>query len=128
MLETLDDKTKFVKIGPASDFDKITKIEKEILDTLKDMVCKKEISQETFNEVKPIGLIRPRLYGLQKMHKREVPLRPIWSMTKFPQQKLARFLNMLLEPVLNQHSRFVFKDSFEAIEQIRNITSKKKTF
>ena len=113
MLEILDDKTKFVKIGPASDFDKITKIEKEILDTLKDMVCKKEISQETFNEVKPIGLIRPRLYGLQKMHKREVPLRPIFSMTKSPQHKLARFLNILLKIILNHFSRFVVKGSFE---------------
>ena len=41
MLETLDDKTKFVKIEPASDFDNIIKIEKEIIDILKHMVCKK---------------------------------------------------------------------------------------
>ena len=55
------------------------------------------------------------------MHKKEVPLRPILSMIKSPQHKLARFLNILLEPVLNYYSRFVVKDSFEVIERIRNI-------
>ena len=70
-MEILDDKTKFVKMGPASDFDNIVKIKKKIIATLKDLVCKKEKSQETFNEIKPIGSIRPRLYGLPKMHKKE---------------------------------------------------------
>ena len=127
MMEILDDKTKFDKMGPASNFDNIVKIEKEIINTLKDLVCKKEISQETFNDIKPIGSIRPRLYGLPKMHKKGVPMRPILSMTKSPQHNLARFLNVLLEPVLNHFSRFVVKDSFEVIERIRN-TDSKNTF
>ena len=127
MMEILDDKTKFVKMGPASNFDNIVKIEKEIINTLKDLVCKKEISQETFNDIKPIGSIRPRLYGLPKMHKKGVPMRPILSMTKSPQHNLARFLNVLLEPVLNHFSRFVVKDSFEVIERIRN-TDSENTF
>ena len=38
---------------------------------------------------------------------------------------LARFLNLLLEPVLNHNSRFVVKDSFEVIERIRNINPQK---
>ena len=55
------------------------------------------------------------------MHKREVSFRPILSITKSLQHKLARFLNILLEPVLNHYSRFVVKDSFEVIDRIRNI-------
>ena len=42
MLEILNDKTKFIKMGPASDFDNIIKIEKELIDILKDLVCKKK--------------------------------------------------------------------------------------
>ena len=42
-------------------------------------------------------------------------------MLKFPQHKLARYLNILLELVLNHFSRFVVKDFFEVIERIRNI-------
>ena len=56
----MDNKSKFVKMGPASDFDNLNKIEKQIVDILKDLVSKKEISQETFNEIKPLGSIRPR--------------------------------------------------------------------
>ena len=85
------------------------------------MVSKKEISQETFNEIKSIDSIRPRLYGLPKLHKTEDPLRPILSMTKSPLHKLARFHKLLLEPVLNHYSRFAVKDSFEVVERIRNI-------
>ena len=44
-------------------------------------------------------------------------------MTKSPQHKLVRFLNILLEPVLNFFSRFVVRDSFEVIDRIRNINS-----
>ena len=43
------------------------------------------------------------------------------SMTKSPKYKLARFLYILLELVLNHYSRFFVKDSFEVIEHIRNI-------
>ena len=96
-----------------SDFDNIIKIENEIIYILKDMVCKNEISLETFNKIKPIGSIRPRLYGLPKIHKREAALRPTLSMTKSPQHKLARFLNILLKIILNHFSRFVVKGSFE---------------
>ena len=76
-------------MGPASDFDNLNKIEKEIVDILKDLVSKKEISQETFNEIKPISSIRPRSYGFPKLHKMQVPSRPILSMTKSPQHKLV---------------------------------------
>ena len=100
----MDDKTKFVKIKTASDFDNLIKNEKEIIDIIKDMVFKKEIRQETFNQVKLLGSIRPRLYGLPKMHKKEIPLRPNLSMTKSTQHKPARFLNILLELVLNHYS------------------------
>ena len=117
----IDDKSKFLKLGPVSDFDNLSKIEKDIIDLLKRLVSNKEISQQIFNEIKPMGSIRPRMYGLPKLHKSEVPLRPILSMTKSPQHKLARFLNVVLEPVLHHYSQFAVKDSFEVVERIRKI-------
>ena len=73
--------------------------------------------------IKPVGSIRPRMYGLPKLHKPNIPFRPIQSMIKSPQHKLARFLNFLLEPVLAYYSQFVVKDSFEVIEKIRHAKS-----
>ena len=61
MFEIIDDKSESSKMGPASDFDDLNKIEKEIVNTLKELVSKKETSQETFDEIKPIGSIRTRL-------------------------------------------------------------------
>ena len=73
--------------------------------------------------IKPIGSIRLRMYGLPKLHKQQVLFRPTLSMIKYPQHKLARFLNSLLEPVLTYYCQFVVKDSFEVIERIKNIKS-----
>ena len=41
-------------------------------------------------------------------------------MAKSPQQKLAKIFNLLLEPVLNHNSRFVFKDSLGLIQRVRD--------
>ena len=63
------------------------------------------------------------MYGLPKLPKQQIPFRPILSMIKSPQHKLARFLNFLVEPVLTYYSQFAVKDSFEVIEKIRNTKS-----
>ena len=88
-VEIVDYISKLLKMGPPSNFDNLNKIEKEIIDILKDLVSKKEISQETFNEIKLIGSKRPRLYGLPKLHKTEAPLRPILSIKKSLQHILV---------------------------------------
>ena len=59
----MDNKTKIVKMGPVSDFYTLHKIEKEIFDILKEVLSKKEISQETFNEIKPIGSIKLKRFA-----------------------------------------------------------------
>ena len=43
---------------------------------------------------------RPRMYGLPKIHKQDVPCRPILSMIGSAQHELAKFLAALLQPVL----------------------------
>ena len=63
------------------------------------------------------------MYDLPKLHKQQIPFRPILSMIKSPHHKLAKFLNSLLEPVLTYYSQFVVKDSFQVIERIKNIKS-----
>ena len=40
------------------------------------------------------------LYGLPKIYKKDVPLIPILLMVNLAQHKLAKFLNVLLNPVL----------------------------
>ena len=47
----------------------------------------------------------PLLYGLPKVHKPAVPLRPIVSFVSFPTYELSKFLTGLLSPIVGSHVR-----------------------
>ena len=68
MFEIIDDKKRFIKMEPAKHFDNLNRINKEKVGILKDLVSNKIKNQETLNEINSIGSIRPRLYGLPKLH------------------------------------------------------------
>ena len=58
------------------------------------------ISQETshlYDKLRPTGSTIPRLYGVSKMHKDGVPLRPILDMNNSPYHAIAKWLNSILE-------------------------------
>ena len=79
-----------------------------------------ELAEHNYNLIKPKGSQRPRLYGLPKTHKTDVPLRPILSLVGSAQHKVAKFLNFVLEPVSEKFSKYTIKDSFTFAEKIRN--------
>ena len=56
------------------------KLEKRICQKLKKLVNKNEFSHENYNLIRPVGSIRPCLYGLPKLNKVDIPLMPILSM------------------------------------------------
>ena len=56
-------------------------------------------------------------YGLPKIHKPEIPLRPITSCIGFPTYRLSKHLVRILSPLLNEN--FSIKNSNEFAEQIR---------
>ena len=68
MFEKIDDKKRFIKMELAKHFDNLNRINKEKVGILKDLVSNKIKNQETLNEINSIGSIRPRLYGLPKLH------------------------------------------------------------
>lgn len=51
---------------------------------------------EIYEVVKPVGSLWPRLYGLPKTHKDNVPVRLILSMVESVQHKLSKWLTVLL--------------------------------
>ena len=123
MSTIIDDSSKFKCLGPVKDYDKTVKLENQICMVLKDLVNKKEISPLIFDSLKPIGSVRPKLYGLPKLHKPNVPLRPILSMMRSSHHKIANYLNVLLESVLQYFSRYIVKDSFTFVEDIKQLNS-----
>ena len=67
--EIIGDTTKFTLLWPANKFDNINKVEDEIVKVLKNILSTKEINEDIYNLIKPVGYITPRMYGLPKKHK-----------------------------------------------------------
>ena len=108
----LKDTTKFEMLGPVGSHDRTAETEKEITKFLTALCKNQEISEEDLNDARPIGALRPRLYGLPKTHKDGIPLRPILSMIRSAQHKLAQWLDKVIKPVLELFFEYCVKDSF----------------
>ncbi|XP_063390073.1 uncharacterized protein LOC134675675 [Cydia fagiglandana] len=70
---------------------------------------------------KPKIVLPPKLYGLPKVHKRNVPLRPIVSQISSPTYDLAKHVASVLQPLVGSMSSFV-KDSRHFIDILKGIT------
>ena len=67
----------------------IMKEEERIVTALKTLKNNNKISEALLEKLKPIGSQPPRLYGLAKIHKPDVPLRPVLSMPGSAYYKIA---------------------------------------
>ena len=123
MMLVLSDTSKFKSLGPASEFDFTAKIEGAFQRRLRRLLKDKSIPLTVYNEIRPTGSQRPKLYGLPKTHKPNCPLRPILSMIGSPQHKLAKYLTSILTPVSDRFSKYTVKDSFSFVELIKSIPS-----
>ena len=107
----LDDTNKFLKLGDLS-FDDTQKLENKLQKHFLELFKRKFISKEVNELIRPVGSPRPRMYGLPKIHKPNVSLRPILSTCHSVQHSLAKSLVEYLNPVLEFYSGFYVKDSF----------------
>ena len=121
MMVILNDKSKFLKLGEVDKFDHTSKIENSVQRKLRCWFSKGLISKETYELTRPIGSQRPKLYGLPKTHKNDIPLRPILSMTKSPQSNLSTFLVSVLQPVLDKFSKHTVPDSFTFVNKLKSL-------
>jgi hypothetical protein len=64
--------------------------------------------------------IPPKIYGLPKIHKEGVPLRPIVSAIGSPTHKIARYIARLIQPFVGQTETYV-QDSRHFVNIIKNM-------
>ena len=119
MLEILKDATKF-ELKPKEN-DKTPAIEKAISKQLKDLKLRGIIDSSTFERLKPMGSTIPRLYGLPKVHKLGVPLRPILDMCNSPYHAMAKWLARLIEPIRSEIAKYTVADTFEFVDTTSNL-------
>ncbi|CAH8465403.1 unnamed protein product, partial [Dicrocoelium dendriticum] len=68
----------------------------------------------------PKSTLPPRVYGLPKVHKPEVPVRPIVDGIGSPTHELARYFARLLQPLTGRTSAFV-KNSYDFAQKIASL-------
>ena len=82
------------------------------------------LSDDLYNLLRPAGSIIPRLYGLPKIHKTGVPVRPVLSMKGSAAHKVAHWLKSVLDPVVLHFCKYNIKDTFELVSTLKNIKVK----
>ena len=102
--------------------DNTAKIELWIQQRLIQLRKESLISKQVHKAIRPTSSQRPRMYALPKIYKKEVPLRPILSMTGLAQIQLAKWLTSLLQPVLQILSSNCVSNSFTFVKEVRKFT------
>ena len=84
------------------------------------MKTKSEIDEKTYKKMYPTGTSGPKFYGLPKIHKKEIPLRPIVSSTGTVMYGVAKELSRILKPLVGK-SIYHVNNSKDFADGIRNI-------
>ncbi|CAH8682592.1 unnamed protein product [Schistosoma rodhaini] len=124
VISILNDSTRFIIDNTQKDLTNAT--EKRLLKKLIELLKKSLIDNHTYNELKTKESQLPYLYGLPKIHKTDILMRPIISMTKSPFHKLTRWLTRCLEPIRKKLAPYSLKDSFEFVQKLDNINASDK--
>ena len=116
----LDDKTKFLTMCGVDLHDNTAKNKQRLQKRLLDLVHQNILARDVYDRVQPTGSQQPRMYGLPKKHKENIPLRPILSMIGSSQHELATWLVEILVPILKSYSSHCRKYSFTFANCIQN--------
>ena len=120
-LQDIIDLPQFEKVHPKRKNEKnpIVKEEERITAALKKLKENNKISETMFTQLKPSGSQPPRLYGLAKIHKRHVPVRPVLSMPGSSYYKIghqvSKWLSVVIECNINSSTKEI-SDTLPEIE------------
>ncbi|XP_064107906.1 uncharacterized protein LOC135216468 [Macrobrachium nipponense] len=111
----LEDNSKFRFLGEP-DFSTIFRSEDKITRFLRSLLDQKVINNDTYQDLLTTGGSYGIMYGLPKIHKEGIPIRPILTSYDTPNYKLANYL----VPLLTEFSSnsYTLKNSLEFKERI----------
>ena len=92
--------------------------ENQVKSLLKKLKAANSLNEKTYSELYPTGSRIGILYGLPKIHKSIIPLRPILSSVNHYSYKLAKFFIPLLTPLTT--SSLIITDSFSFVQELLN--------
>ena len=115
----LQDSSKFENLGPSSKTGNTAKIEVHIQRRLLQLKKEGLLPFKIYSGIRPTGSQWLGMYGLPKIHKQDVPLRPVLSMTGSAQHQLAQWLTSIIDPVLSLYSTRCISDFFTFADKVR---------
>ncbi|CAH1239264.1 HTR6 [Branchiostoma lanceolatum] len=100
--------------------DPTTKFKREIIEALKKLETDEALDHVTYLKIKPKSEQPPAFYGLPKIHKQDVPLRPIVSGIGSVTYGVASFLAKILGPLVGKSKHHV-QNSADFVNKIKDI-------
>lgn len=100
--------------------DPMKRLRNKLNTKLSNLRKQKRLSDEDYKFLTPTEGPVPRFYGLPKVHKEGVPLRPIVSNCNAPSRPVAKYLARLLQPVVQNHPNYI-SNVTDFITIIKNI-------
>ncbi|XP_044760307.1 uncharacterized protein LOC123317762 [Coccinella septempunctata] len=116
MQELLDDKTTYKGMKR----DMTVTMEKKNNKIVKDWLQEKYITAQEAKTMIVHNSKISKMYGLPKVHKENIPLRPIVSFIQSPLYKLSKYMANILSKVTNTNPYYI-KNSFHLKESLKNI-------
>ena len=99
--------------------DATNKLKNRLINILKKVKTGSEMDENTYKRMYPTGASAPKFYGLAKLHKKEVPLRPIVSSIGCVTYGVAKELSRILKPLVAKSLYHVINRK-EFADEIRN--------
>ena len=110
-------KEKTYKIIPT---DPTNRQKNKLIQILKKIKEEGGMSETTYKKIYPTGAGIPKFYGLPKIHKAEVPLRPIVSSRGSVAYNIAKELARILKPLAGR-TTYSVHNTKDFVDQIKNI-------
>ena len=85
---------------------------------MKTLKCYNVITDDIYSQLKPTGSTPGILYGLPKVHKDNIPMRPILSAIKTHTYTMSKFLIPLISPW--SKNIYTINDTFKFVNEINN--------
>ena len=104
--------------------DPTTKYKNKLVNLLKSIKSKVEIEEALYKKLYPTGAGSPKFYGLPKIHKEGIPLRPLVSSIGAASYETAKELAKILKPLVGK-SMYHVHNTQDFIQQIKDIKLQK---
>ncbi|XP_076067663.1 uncharacterized protein LOC143040454 [Oratosquilla oratoria] len=100
--------------------DPTKKLQAKVERELKELRENRIINDDEWKKMRPGDSTIPKFYGLPKVHKENIPLRPIVAFRNSPTYHLASYLAKLLRPLVTD-SPHMLQNSADFIERIKGL-------